>query len=211
MIEFSNLTSDSRITEAIASFRGPMSSFSLVKSIDRNKGTARRWIVFSTGKRSVLVRYLFGKWLWDELNSLELDVFWHLPEITSNVTIYNALRAFVDGTPKKILRKRLEKGQNLLNLLFISRQHYLTLKGRSNWIFIEETITLRQIPKFSGYTKHHKDKGSLGPERDNVSVFLDPVVDISENIIYHYLTVGEISILGDAVIRPDENLKSSKR
>lgn len=204
----SKITSASKISEVYTSFRGPMIQFPIMKNIDRTNGTARRWIVFSNGKRSVLVRYLFGKWLWDELNQLEMDIFWHLKEITSDVSIYNALRAYIDGTPKRIIRRRLEAGQDLLDLNFISRQSYLTLKGRTNWFFVEETINLRRTPKYSGYTKHYKDKGSLGSERDIVSEFLDPVSNISEEIIYNYLTVGEINILGEDIsIHPDENSK----
>lgn len=209
MVNFNGISNrSSKITEVKTSFRGPLIQYSIVKSIDRNKGTARRWIVFSNGKRSILVQYLFGKWLWDELNKIEWDVFWHLPEVTKDRTIYSALRARNSGVSKQLLRKRLSESPSFLSLKFISRQQYLTLKGRINWFFEEETITLRRVPKYSGYTKHYKDKGSLAPERDEVSVFLDPVLDISEEIIMHYLTVGEISIFaGDALIRPEEDQK----
>lgn len=192
----------------ISSFKGPLIQFQIVKSIDRNKGFIRRWTVFSNGKRSTLVRLLFGKLLWDELNRKESDVFWNLSEITTNLTIYLSLKALALGVDKRLLRERLEKGEKLFSLDFISRQQYLTLKGRSNNFFIEETVSLRRTPKFSGYTKHHKDKGSLGTRRDDyVSEILEPIRDVSEKetVIFRFLSIGEISFFdGEAILSPDE-------
>jgi len=172
-----------------------------LKSIDREKGVLRRWIVFSQGKRSTLVRYLFGKLLWDELNSLEQSIFWHLSEITLDRTIYLSIKALVLGVSKKDLRKRLEKG-SFLDLKFISRQQYLTIKGRVNFFFLEEVINLRRTPKYSGYTRHYKDKGSLRPEREFISEVFDPTNDVNEEIILNYLTVGEITLFGGVVLSP---------
>lgn len=206
----SGFTSVTRPSEVYTSFRGPMISFPIVQYIDREKGTLRRWIVFSQGKRRTLIQYLFGKLLWDNLNTEETRVFWHLTEITRDRTIYLSLKALVQGVSKRDLRRRLEKAE-FLSLWFVSRQQYLTLKGRVNWIFLEETINLRKTPKYSGYTKHYKDKGSLGPGRDIVSEILEPVDDISDEIILSYLTVGEISLFGGVVLHPEDEPKSSKR
>lgn len=193
--------SDSNLSEVLTSFRGPLISFPIVKSIDRNTGTLRRWVVFSQGKRPTLVRFLFGKLLWDELNTIEREVFWHLREVTKDRTIYLSLKALALGIPKKLLRERL-KQLEFLGINFISRQQYLTLKGRVNWFLKEETITLRRVPKYSGYTKHYKDKGSFGPERDYVSEVLEPVHDVSDEIIFEFLTVGEISLFRGVSILP---------
>lgn len=192
-------TTVSRPSEAFTSFRGPMNSFPIVKSINRELGILRRWIVFSQGKRQVLVRHLFGKLLWDELNSFERNVFWHLEEVTRDTTIYLSLKALALGVSKRELRERLEKG-SFFDLWYISRQQYITMKGRTDWIFLEETVNLRRVPKFSGYTKHHKDQGSLGTERDYVSEILEPSSNISEDIILRYLTVGEFSLFGGSAL-----------
>jgi len=153
---------------------------------------------------------LFGKLLWDELNSLERNIFWYLPEITSDKTIYLSLRALVLGVSKRDLRKRLEFGQ-FLGLKFITRQQYLTIKGRVNWFFLEETINLRKPIKFSGYTRHHKDKGTLGTEREYfISEILEPTNDVLEENILEYLTVGEFSLFGGVVFHPDETEKSKR-
>jgi hypothetical protein len=189
----------SKLSEVLTSFRGPLVSYPIVKSIDREKGVLRRWIVFSQGKRSVLIKYLFGKLLWDELNSFELTILYHLREVSEDRTIYLSLKALVLGVSKRTLRERLQKG-SFLGVWSISRQQYLTIKGRVNFFFLEEVINLRRTPKFSGYTKHYKDKGSLRPERELISEIFEPISDVSENYILQYLTVGEIPLFGGSVI-----------
>lgn len=174
--------------------------------MNRETGLLRRWTVFSQGKRSTLVRYLFGKLLWDELNNFENTIFWHLQEVTNDKTIYLSLKALILGTSKNDLRRRLEKGE-FLGFWNITRQQYLTLKGRVNWFFLEETVSLRRVPKFSGYTKHHKDHGSLSPEREFISEIFEPVNDVSEELLLRYLTVGEFSLFGGVYIHPDEDQK----
>jgi hypothetical protein len=204
-----NFNMVSRSSEVFTSFRGPLLSYHIVKSIDREKGVCRRWTVFSQGKRSVLVHYMFGKLLWDNLNSNESKIFWHLSEITNNISIYLSLKALALGIDKKLLRKRLEFLHEKFGLEFVTRQQYLTIKGRVNFFFLEELVNLRRVPKFSGYTKHHKDQGSLGPEReDELSEILEPVVDVSEDFFWTYLSVGKISLFGGECSFPDETSKS---
>lgn len=201
----------SKPSEVFTSFRGPLLHFPIVKSINREIGILRRWIVFSQGKRSTLVKYLFAKLLWDELNSIERQVFWYLSEITSDVTIFLSLKALNLGTSKKDLRRRLEKSP-FSELKFISRQQYISIKGRVNFFLYEEEINLRKPTKYSGYTKHFKDKGNLGTEREYyLSEVLEPFENVKEEILLNYLTVGEFSLFGGEISYPDENKKSSKR
>jgi hypothetical protein len=204
-----NLTSVSKLSEVITSFRGPLIQYTIVKSINREKGTLRRWIVFSQGKRSTLIKYLFGKLLWDELNSFEQTIFWHLREITVDRTIWMSLKALSLGVSKHDLRKRLESGM-FLGFKFITRQQYLTVKGRVNFFFLEEEISPRRTPKYSGYTKHYKDKGSLRPEREFLSEVLEPTSDVSDDILLSYLTVGEITLFGGSVLHPDDGSKKNR-
>lgn len=192
--------------------KGPLKSFSIVMSINREKGILRRFTVFSQGKRTILHQFLLGKLLWDELNSFEIRVFWSLPEITTDLTTFLSLKALAQGVEKKVLRKRLENG-GFLGLKFISRQKYLTLKGRVDFFFLEETITLRRTPKYSGYTKHYRDKGSLGGATRDIAIseIFEPFDNVSEEIILKYLTVGEISLFGGVVFHPEEILRRTKR
>lgn len=191
-----NITLASNPSEVITSFRGPMIKYHIVRSVNRNTGVLRRWTVFSQGKRRTLVSYLFGKVLWDELNTFENNVFWSLKEIVEDQTIYLSLKAMILGVPKRLLRERLKNGE-FLGLNYISRQQYLTVKGRVNFFFLEETVNLRRTTKYSGYTKHYKDKGSLRPEREEIlSEMFEPLNDVSDETILEYLTVGEIPLFG---------------
>lgn len=197
----------SKQSEALTSFRGPLLTFPIVQSIDREKSTLRRWIVFSQGKRSTLVRYLFGKLLWDELNAMEKEILFHLPEVTNDLTMFLSLKALNLGTSKRILRKRLENSP-FPELKFISRQSYLSIKGSVRFVFKFEEINVRKVKKFSGYTKHHKDKGSLGPEREfYFSDILDPYENVSEETLFKYLSVGIYSLLGEELHFPEEDQK----
>lgn len=206
----SGFTKVSNLSETLVSFRGPLIQFNVIKSINRDKGTMRFWTVFSQGKRSTMLQYLWGKLLWDELNSIERSVFWSLKEVTEDKTIYLSLKAMTLGVSKKTLRERLEKGK-FLGLKFITRQQYLSVKGMVNFNLQEKEIQLRSVTKYSGYTKHYKDKGSLGPEKvDYYSNVLDPI-SISDEIIVTYLTVGDISLFGGRVLfHPDDGPKKDR-
>jgi len=199
----------SRPSEVFTSFRGPMLSFHIVKSINRETGILRRWTVFSQGKRSTLVTFLFGKLFWDELNTTEAKIFWNLSELTTVSPIYLCMKALALGIDKKLVRKRALILRNLTGFAFPTRQQYLTIKGRVNFFLYEEAVNLRRVPKFSGYTKHHKDKGSLGPEKEEIlSEILDPDVNISDEIHWNFLSVGNISLFGGEYGLPDESQKA---
>lgn len=190
---------------------GPLHQYHIVFYINREKGILRRWTVFSQGKRSTLINYLFGKLLWDELNSFERTIFFNLPEVTTDFTICNTLKAITLGTFKRKLRKNLEKGA-FLGLKFISRKQYLGIKGRVNFFFLLEEVNLRRITKYSGYTKHYKDKGSLRPHVETyVSKPEGIFTNISERIILEYLTVGKIPFFQGEVIYPEEAKKQKRK
>jgi len=204
----------SKTSEVFTSFRGSLIQYQVINSIDRNKGTIRFWTVFSQGKRSTLVKYLWGKLLWDELNSIERTLFYHLKEVTQDKTIYLGLKALVLGVQKKQLRERLERG-SIFGLNSISRQQYLSIKGRVNFFLLENEVPLRRVPKYSGYTKHYKDKGSLNPEKvEYYSEIFDPISDISDDDILTYLTVGDIPLFGGRVLhleKTQEGRNGSKK
>jgi len=140
-----------------------------------------------------------------------MDVFWHLPEITNDITIFLSLKALNLGTSKRDLRRRLESSP-FPELQGISRQQYLSVKGQVSFFLKEETLTLRSVPKFKTYTKHYKDKGSLGPDREYYfSDVFEPYEKVSDEILLQYLTVGEFSLFGGSASHPDEGQKRPKR
>jgi hypothetical protein len=202
----------SRPSEFLHSYRGPLFQYQIVKSIDRNKGVLRRWTVFSNGKRSVLPQYLIGKLLWDNLNQSEMMVLLSLPEATLDTTIYLVLKALNNGIKRSDVRDRILKSP-FDELRIPTRQQYLSIKGRVNYFFIEEVVTLRKTIPYSGYTKHYKDKGSLNPfDRDEIiSENLEPITDVDESILYNYLSVGEFPLFQGEVIYRLEEAKKQKR
>jgi hypothetical protein len=135
---------------------------------------------------------------------MERKILFSLPEVTNDSTIFLSLKALNLGVSKRDLRYRLEKSP-FTELRFISRQQYLSIKGCVQFFFKLEEISVRRTPKFSGYTKHHTDKGSLGPEREfYFSDILEPFESVSEEILLKYLSVGSFSLLGGVVQIPDE-------
>jgi hypothetical protein len=135
---------------------------------------------------------------------MEKRILFCLPEVTNDLTIFLSLKALNLGVSKRILRKRLEQSP-FPELWFISRQSYLSIKGCVTFFFKFEEINVRKTKKYSGYTKHYKDKGSLAPEREfYFSDILDPYEIVSEETLFTYLSVGEISLLGQVVRLPDD-------
>jgi len=126
--------------------------------------------------------------------------------VTDDVSIYLILKALNYGTSKQLLRKRLENSP-FPELRYISRQQYISIKGRVNFFFFEEEINLRRTTKYSGYVKHHTDQGSLRSGSDILAEVLDPFENCDEKLLFSYLTVGEFSLFGGAVLYPDENQK----
>lgn len=128
-----------------------------------------------------------------------------MKEITEDTTIFLSLKALNLGVSKVKLRHRL-KNSPFPELKFITRQQYISIKGRVTFFLMEEEINLRKTPKYSGYTKHHKDKGSMGIEREfYLSEILEPYENIDEEILLQYLTVGSFSLFGGEILYPDEN------
>lgn len=135
-----------------------------------------RWNVFSpSGKRSVIVSYLFHKWLFAELSKEERILFFDLRESTIDPQIYLSLKANTSGISKKIIRKSLE-----LFSFVIFRKQAPSLK---KWIgyrtlpfSIEKERILRSqryVKKYSGWRRHQNDHGSLGPPKEDPFYF-DP-------------------------------------
>jgi len=186
--------------------KGPLHRYPIVISVDRDKGTIRRWLCFSKGKRRTLLRYLFGKVIWDELTTFERRVFFSLKEVTEDFTIYLSLKAMILGTSRRDLRKRLENG-SFLGFWAISRQQYLSIKGEVDFFLIEEELHPQRTPKYSGYTKHYKDKGSLRPHVETFVPETDGLFeDISDKLKLEYLTVGKIPFFqGDRIGYPEDD------
>jgi len=164
-----------------------------------------RWLCFSKGKRRTLLKYLFGKLIWDELSNFERTVFFTLQEVTEDFTIYLSLKALILGTNRRDLRKRLENG-HFLGFWFVTRQQYLSIAGEVDFFLIREELHPRRTTKYSGYTKHYKDKGSLRPHVETYVPETDePIESIPDKLMLEYLTVGKIPFFqGEGIGYPED-------
>lgn len=170
-----------------------------------------RWFVISSGKRSTLFRFLFLKWLWDELTSQEWRFVLNLPEFFSSKEFVACARALAAGTPKKEIRDRLNRYNTLVGSKPLSQSEYKSMYGMK-YDLGEVVFTDRPAKKFSGWVRHHNDQGSL---RVNSVFELEPqgFTEIVELDLFMVLTVGTVTILNKEVpLSPDDDSrKESKR
>lgn len=186
-------------------FHGPFHTLMISYNINREKGTNDRFVVFSSGKRHALVKYLWYKLVWDELSRMEFHLFISMPEVLNNTKILAFLRCRLE-IDKRILRQRLLQIENLIGETPTIRSTYQGLK-RMRIEIQRETISLQKVPKFSGYVRNISAIGrGNGGSRD-----LEPVTDFVYEEIrgkidwYLLLSVGEFSLLGQEYKLPEEN------
>lgn len=158
------------------------------------------WNVISSGKRSTLFKYLFLKWLWEELTLNELKYVLDLPEFhsSSGEEFFTCMKMLANGFPKSEIRTRLNNFRTLIGLKPHKAEKYRSLK-QIKFILIE--VEFREPPtiKFSGWVRHQNDQGSL---RMNL-IELDSEINDSylknEINLYEYLSVGKVFLLGQEV------------
>lgn len=128
-----------------------------------SKSTAveRRLRVFSSGKRGVVFRYLWLKYLWAELTTQEYFLFISLPETLRNPMIVAVLTLRAKGVSKKVLRDALNVWETLNGERVSSREAFQSIKGLhlETWLV---TRRLRPVKKYTGYVK---SISSLGKSR----------------------------------------------
>jgi hypothetical protein len=174
------------------------------------KGRGHRWLVRSSGRRSTVFTFLFLKWLWDELTSTELQFLFNTPEFFKEPRIESSFRARAYGTPKKKIRERLNKYLEIIGQKPYSHERYRGMKGLFLMLEMQEVIFVSPKP-YSGYTRHYKDKGSLGSEHFPDETFTyDEKIDKFE-FFFHLLSVGEIiTASGIMYILPDDDAKKHR-
>jgi hypothetical protein len=146
-----------------------------------------------------LFQFLFLKWLYDELTSAELKYLLDLPEFfsSSGEEFLASLRMLANGFSKTEIRTRLNRYRELIGRKPHTAEKYRSMKQIKYFLQEKE---LRESPakKFSGWTRHHHDHGTLGQERLYGPEFNAGYV--SEEIdLFTLLTVGEIRIAGATV------------
>jgi hypothetical protein len=188
-------------------FSGRFFTHSVRVNADHELGQEEVLIVYSKGSRSALVKFLWLKFLWDQLTREEFFLFINLNEVLNNEKIYNYLKV-INEIPKRIARKRLLEVERKLQMDISSRESYQGIKYMS----IEIYFQIRRLPKpekFSGYVK---TPSAVGTKSRSGSSFLETTTDQNEilkSLIepiswYRLLTIGPDSLLLEDLISPDE-------
>lgn len=188
----------------IPKFEGRFFRWSAISTTNREKGISESYLVFSSGRRGAVLKFLWLKLLWDNLTSLEYSLFLSLPEILNDNKKFSFLKASIN-LPKSILRQNLIKFENFLGDKESSREKYQGIKGMRLEIHRIE----RGLPKIKPYSGYVKSPSSVG-SKSSKSLFLETPASteyiIEENNYdwYYLLTVGELTLLNGVYIFPDE-------
>lgn len=189
---------DSRVSDK-PKFLGSFHRWEVNFSINQERRAVARFLVFSSGKRGACLKYLWLKFLWDELTQKEFYLFLSLPEVLRNAKMQGFLRALLT-IPKRELRYRLNKLEELFGEKTSNRNSYRGYKRLHLEIQAIER-RLPRTPKFSGYVKSPSSVGSknskkiLLPESiSNPELYNEKEIDW-----YQFLTIGEIPLLGEVI------------
>jgi|JI61114BRNA_FD_contig_51_3973036_length_1045_multi_16_loop_1 hypothetical protein len=188
-------------------FKGRFITTKVKLTTDHEKGMECRLIVYSKGSRQAIIKFLWLKFLWDQLTRKEFLLFITFPEVLSNEKMFNYL-SVINTIPKKIARRNLLKAEEFLNLEISSRERYHGIKDLDIEIY-QETRNLPKPPKFSGYVK---TPSSVGTKSSRGSSFLETTTDpdvVMKSLIepiswYKLLTVGTDSLLSEDLFSSDE-------
>jgi len=179
-------------------FSGGFKKFRVTLSTNREKGTSSGKLVYSQGSRAKVVKFLWLKYLYDELTKEEWGLFYLLPEILDSELKVSALRAILLVGKKKV-RKIFEESHIIPEEERTSRLQYQGYLASLDVEIYDFTRKLPIVPKFKGWIKSssQKDRNSskkspsrLEPLAINENDYEDKVFDW-----YHYLTVGDFHSL----------------
>jgi hypothetical protein len=183
-------------------FGGPFFRWYVNYNINRENRTCDRFVVFSSGKRHAVVKYLWHKLVWDTLTKEEYYFFLTLPEVLQDNKITGFLQSILTY-PKSTIRRRLNLVERLLGEKETSPESYMGLK-RLRIELVREQIRLPKTQKFSGYVRNISSLGKGSGRGTGVPepipyIYVDTVEDSNW---YYLLTVGEITLLSQVVILP---------
>ena len=179
----------------IPSFGGGFNRFKIRISTNQEKGTQDYFVVLSQGKRHVFSKYIWYKFMYDNLTKQEELIFYSLPEILNSEFKIQALRACL-RTGKKVIRKRIEELPLIPDSERISYLTYQGLRGNTQYDLSLREGKLPKPPKFSGWIKSSssKDRKSSpkGSVMDPLNIILEDFVEEKNFDWFLYLTVGTV-------------------
>lgn len=191
----------------IPNFKGPFFTWKVSLSTNREKSLQELLLVFSSGKRDRIHRYLWHKMVWDQLSKDEFLLFISMSETLGNDKIVGFLRAKLE-VPLKVLRYRLNKIESLLGEKETDYISYLGYRRiRLDIQRIERKLP--KVKKFSGYVKNIASLGK-GSRGSSVPEPSSKILDFVENLNddwYYLLSVGELTLLSRELQLPDEDQK----
>lgn len=180
--------------KAFALCRGGLHEFTM-SSESNFTGKIERLVVLSQGNQQSFSKLLIAKLYFDELNKLEWEIIYR-SNLVLKKEIYLGLKALL-LIPKKVVRERMEilSSYGLLN--FPKLSWYNGTKGQLRSFLLRETLQTSTFPKYSGYSKHHLDQGTLPTERPESPPFEETDdFEFDDEVIYHFLTVGKFPFQG---------------
>lgn len=179
----------------IPSFGGAFHRFKIRISTNQEKGTQDYFIVLSQGRRHTFSKYLWYKFLFDNLSKEEEEIFFHLPEIINNPFKIQVLRACIK-LGKKTIRKKLENFPLIPPNEKVSRKKYQGIHGNTRYDLSRRVGKLPKPPKFSGWIRNSSSKDrksfSKGSVMDPLNLLLEDFVEEQNFDWFLYLTVGTV-------------------
>lgn len=160
-------------------FRGGFFTWRQTIFTDHENGVKAVFLVYSSGRREVVKRYLFLKLVWDQLTKIEFELF--LTLLKDSDYLYWSFLKLLVFVPKKILRKNLVKNETKLGLPLSDRESYRGY-SRVNIEIQKEIRNLPKPPKFSGYIKSLSARGKSLPGEKGIEPLSSVPSEYTENI-----------------------------
>jgi len=194
-------------------FSGPFFTWRKTLYTNRETGLWDCLRVYSSGSRAAVLKFLWLKFLWNELTRVEYQLFIScLNESSEDKRKWAFLKVLNSDISKKKLRNRVIQLEILYGLKPSTRERYLGMK-RIRIDVQQEQRKLPKVPKFSGYVRNISSIGRGG--KKNSSSFLDDAVEptafyIEKEVDWvNLLSVGSITLFSNAgevsLTNPDES------
>jgi hypothetical protein len=173
-------------TRKFPRFKGRFFTFRAVVLVDQENRVQSSLLVFSSGKREVVKRYLWLKHVWDQLTRIEYELFILLLTDKDHKE-WSFLKLQTEFSKAELrfslINSEILNGDDRLSL----RESYLGIKN----IHIEIQREIRILPKtkkFSGYIKSLASRGkSKGAEKGIEPLSADPstyIVDEDQFLLW---------------------------
>lgn len=187
-------------------FRGRFFTWEVTISTDHEKGFQEFLLVFSSGKRETVKKYLWHKLVNAELSKEEYLLF--ILTLGNSEDKKWAFCKALQSVPKRILRKRLNEIERFLQEPETSRMSYIGLRR----VKIETHKRVRRLPKFPKYTGYVRSIAALGKGSPGLKLSLeemmeDDVFEVENQFNwFSALTVGKFLPQQEGVLSPEEDL-----